>query len=383
MNEYPLHVKNCLLAVISQITARKNEFVKHPDRDFSRNRKISLNRMILFLVGAEASTMQFELQKFSFLFPKSISGLPSCSAMFQQRSKLSGDAMPAVFDEFNKQFPTKLVNGLHLLAVDGTQINIAYDLKDKENHHFPHQWNVRGYNDLHAVALQDLSTQKYLDVIIQNGTEKNEHAALCELVQRSSLPLDKTVLTADRGFVSFNFFLHAERSSCRYVVRANDAYVRNLLGTATLPDVLDTHITLYLTRSRATGFRKHPEHPELYRVIPSKTTFDFLEPGAREEIPVSLRIVRFQLKDGIFENIITNLSVDEFPPERLKWIYRKRWGIEDLLPQPQVRTRLGAVPLQEAGTHSPRDLGTADSLQFLHGDCEPCKASRENTEASP
>ena len=86
MNEYPLHVKNCLLAVISQITARKNEFVKHPDRDFSRNRKISLNRMILFLVGAEASTMQFELQKFSFLFSKSISGLPSCSAMFQQRS---------------------------------------------------------------------------------------------------------------------------------------------------------------------------------------------------------------------------------------------------------------------------------------------------------
>ena len=167
MNEYPLHVKNCLLAVISQITARKNEFVKHPDRDFSRNRKISLNRMILFLVGAEASTMQFELQKFSFLFPKSISGLPSCSAMFQRRSRLSGDAMPAVFDEFNKQFPTKLVNGLHLLAVDGTQINIAYDLKDKENHHFSHQWNVRGYNDLHAVALRmktliDLYVEKWL-----------------------------------------------------------------------------------------------------------------------------------------------------------------------------------------------------------------------------
>jgi|GEM_PF-2826270 len=132
MNEYPLHIKNCLLAAISQITARKDEFVKHPGRDFSRNRKISLNRMILFLVGAEASTMQFELQKFSFLFPKSISGLPSCSAMFQRRSRLSGDAMPAVFDEFNKQFPTKLVNGLHLLAVDGTQINIAYDLYEDE-----------------------------------------------------------------------------------------------------------------------------------------------------------------------------------------------------------------------------------------------------------
>lgn len=328
MNEYPTYVKHCLLAAISQMTARKDEFVKQPGRDFSRNRKISLDHLVFFLVGAEASTMQFELQKFSFLFPESLSGLPSCSAMFQRRSKLSRDAMPAVFAGFNKQFPTKLTNGLHLLAVDGTQINIAYDLKDRENHHFSHQWYVRGYNDLHMVALQDLGTQKYLDAIIQNGTEKNEHAALCELVQRSSLPLEKTVLAADRGFASFNFFLHAEQVGCHYVVRANDAYVRNLLGSASLPDALDTHIKLYLTRSRATGFRKHPEHTELYRVISSRTTFDFIEPGAQEEIPVSLRIVRFQLKDGIFENIITNLSLEEFPPERLKWIYRKRWGIE-------------------------------------------------------
>ncbi|MBQ3971997.1 MAG: hypothetical protein II687_07330 [Selenomonadaceae bacterium] len=66
--------------------------------------------------------------------------------------------------------------------------------------------------------------------------------------------MEKSVLTADRGFASFHFFLHAERVGCRYVVRANDAYVRNLLGTASLPDALDTHITLYLTRSRAKEF---------------------------------------------------------------------------------------------------------------------------------
>ena len=354
MNEYPTHVKHCLLAAISQITARKNEFVKRPGKDFSRNRKISMERLIFFLVGAEASTMQFELQKFSFLFPKNASGLPSCSAMFQQRSKVSRDAMPAVFSEFNRQFPPRLVNGLCLLAVDGTQINIAYDIKDKENHHFSHQWNVRGYNDLYAIALQDLGTQKFLDAVIQNGAAKNEHAALCELVQRSSLPREHTVLTADRGFASFNFFLHAERTGCHYVVRANDAYVRNLLGTASLPNVMDTRITRYLTRSRATGVRKHPDQPECYRVIPSQTTFDFLEPGAREELPVTLRIVRFQLKDGIFENIITDLSVEEFPQERLMWIYRKRWGIETsfrnlkcVLSLEQFRSKKPELILQE------------------------------------
>ena len=54
MNEYPSHVKHCLLAAISQITARKDEFVKQPGKDFSRNRKISLDHLIFFLVGAEA-----------------------------------------------------------------------------------------------------------------------------------------------------------------------------------------------------------------------------------------------------------------------------------------------------------------------------------------
>ena len=328
MNEYPTHVKNCLLAAISQITARKNEFVKHPGKDFSRKRKISMDSLIFFLIGAEASTMLFELQKASFLFPKGTSGLPSCSAMFQQRSKISDNAMPAVFSEFNRPFHTKHVNGLHLLAVDGTQVNIAYDIKDKDNHHFPHKWNVRGYNDLHVVALQDLGSHKFLDAIIQNGTEKNEHAALCEMIQRYSLPTERAVLTADRGFASYNFFIHAQQLGCNYVVRANDAYVRNLLGIESLPGVLDTRVTRYLTRSSAKAYRKHPDQPECYRVISSKTTFDFLEPGAHEEIPVSLRIVRFKLKDGAFENIITNLPVEEFSQKWLEWIYWKRWGIE-------------------------------------------------------
>lgn len=328
MNEYPIHVKNCLLAAISQITARKGKFVKHPGRDFSRNRKISMDKLLFFLIGVESSTMLFELQKFSLLFCKSNTLLPSCSAMFQQRVKLSENALPTVFSEFNQMFPPKTVNGLHLLAVDGTQIDIPYDLWDRKTHHFSHEWGVRGYNDFHAVIIQDLCSHKYLDAIIQNGTEKNEHAAVCELIQRTSLPSEKTVITADRGFVSFNFFLHAKQSGCHYVVRAKDAYVRALLGTTSLPDTLDTHVTRYLMRSSAKKFRKHPEHTEQYRIISSSTAFDFLEPGARDEIPVTLRVVRFQLKEGVFENIITDLPVEDFPPERIKWIYWKRWGIE-------------------------------------------------------
>ena len=49
MNKYPTHVKNHLLAAISQIPTRKDEFAKQLGRDFSHNRKISMDNLLFFL----------------------------------------------------------------------------------------------------------------------------------------------------------------------------------------------------------------------------------------------------------------------------------------------------------------------------------------------
>ena len=40
------------------------------------------------------------------------------------------------------------------------------------------------------------------------------------------------------------------------------------------------------------------------------------------------RIVRFQLDNGNYECLATNLSRGNFPPEKLKALYARRWGIE-------------------------------------------------------
>ncbi|MFP3155766.1 transposase [Lachnospiraceae bacterium ZAX-1] len=42
----------------------------------------------------------------------------------------------------------------------------------------------------------------------------------------------------------------------------------------------------------------------------------------------SLRIVRFEVADGIYENIITNLPVTKFSPDELKQLYHMRWDTE-------------------------------------------------------
>ncbi|WP_076110722.1 transposase [Paenibacillus borealis] len=44
--------------------------------------------------------------------------------------------------------------------------------------------------------------------------------------------------------------------------------------------------------------------------------------------PISFRVVRFVLPNGAYETVITNLSATEFPPDEIKSIYNRRWGIE-------------------------------------------------------
>ncbi len=41
-----------------------------------------------------------------------------------------------------------------------------------------------------------------------------------------------------------------------------------------------------------------------------------------------LRVVRFPIAEGSYENIITNLPEDTFPMELISLIYQMRWGIE-------------------------------------------------------
>jgi len=44
--------------------------------------------------------------------------------------------------------------------------------------------------------------------------------------------------------------------------------------------------------------------------------------------PISFRVVRFMVKEGLYETVITNLPADHFPPSLLRMLYNKRWGIE-------------------------------------------------------
>ena len=134
----------------------------------------------------------------------------------------------------------------------------------------------RGYNLLHLNALYDLESQLYLDTVIQDGQEEHESRALVELVDRSELT-EPVILIADRGYEAYNNMAHMEQK---------------------------------------------------YRWIPSKVHFDYIRDTSDALYPISFRVVRFAVKEGLYETVITNLPADRFPPPLLRELYHKRWGIE-------------------------------------------------------
>ena len=63
------------------------------------------------------------------------------------------------------------------------------------------------------------------------------------------------------------------------------------------------------------------------------STFDYLPQKNCKHDPVvfyylPFRVVRFQIADGIFETVVTNLNPLDYPPKELKRLYNMRWGIE-------------------------------------------------------
>ncbi|MCQ5142421.1 hypothetical protein NE476_08635 [Enterocloster bolteae] len=67
---------------------------------------------------------------------------------------------------------------------------------------------------------------------------------------------------------------------------------------------------------------------ERYRHICRSVPMDYLD-EAQAEYDITLRIVRFEIMPGIFENIITNLPEREFDFDDFKELYHLRWNGEN------------------------------------------------------
>jgi hypothetical protein len=322
---YPKQVKSFLWSDISEMSKFPGHFAKNSDADFSRKRKLDFENLMRFLISMESGTTEHELLKY---FDYDINNVISNSAFYQQRKKLLPDAFAHLLFHFNSHFPFETYKGKYqLIACDGSEFNIARNPNDPDTFHPPSGKSTKGFNMIHTISLYDILSKRYLDCVIQPGLKKNEFKAICDLTDRYSYE-SNPIFIADRGFSSYNFFAHAMEKGIFFLVRAKDINVKRLLNLEELPDHLDTNVDIILTRTQSKNKRKYPEQNEQYKYICSEVSFDYIEPKSTVEYPMQLRIVRFEVAEGVYENIITNLPADEFSTDEIKQLYHMRWNIE-------------------------------------------------------
>lgn len=321
MNSYADLVKSSLTSIISEMSKVKELFVKTPDKDFTRTRKMPFHKCMLQIITMGGKSIERELLE-SHNFS---SDTPTTSAFVQQRDKILPCAFEYLLHEFNNtNEKIKTFRGYRLLADDGSSLLIPTDPKDSDTY-FAHKSGNKGYNLLHLNAMYDLINNIYVDAIIQPGRSPHEQLALTNMVKRSKIE-EKTILIADRNFESYNIFANLDAKNRNYVIRVKDQN-GGIAETLPLPDTeeFDVWVKRILTRRRTKAVKAQPL---LYRFTPASVPFDFLDVDSKDEFHISFRVVRILLENGEYETLITNLPSDEFSAADIKELYFMRWGIE-------------------------------------------------------
>ena len=155
-------VKDKLGFAIDQLCKTSWMFVKDPGRDFTRERKLPLHKVLSVLLCMEGGSLTNELLRYFGCSQDTASS----SAFIQQRHKINEFAFPSLFDLFVKNTDEeRLYKGYRLLAADGSDIQIPTN-QNYEDCFFPGTNGQKPYSLLHLDAVYDLLRHTYLDANI-------------------------------------------------------------------------------------------------------------------------------------------------------------------------------------------------------------------------
>lgn len=319
----PTHIRNRFYDSLAEMEKNRRLYVKHPEKDFTRSGTFTFQQTILFITQMQSHSTNQELN--TFFIPKNKQ--VTQSAFVQAKEKLNGNAFPGFFHKLNKKFPLrKTLSGLHIFAVDGSDLNIPADKKDCSTF-ISYNSKNGGYHQMHVNALFDLLENRFADVIIQPRKSMREVEAACSLVDANDTP-GTCLYIFDRGYESLNLMAHVYERGSFFLIRAKE--IRSPVSPFQLlplpeKEEFDFPVRFICTRN---GKLKKTD-PVLFKWFQKKQRFDFISPddktGAYE---LRFRLVKLKLDNGATEYLITNLPQKRFPPSGIKKLYHLRWGIE-------------------------------------------------------
>lgn len=321
-NQVKFLFQNAIFYVVSHISPYLND----PDKDFTRRRKFPPEMLVSFLVSQGASSSGNELDDFFDLHPDS----PSLPALNQQRDKLKPQALEEVFRQLGSSLSKlEAPSNYRLFAAGGSSFSFFSSNKWAPGDYFVSEGHsAKGFYSVHPNALHDLNMCTYKDAVIQPVHFKDESKAFCTMVDRLETPEGVfDIFIADRGYCSYNNMAHVLEKKQFFLFRSKDVNVRGAAGHLPVPKegAFDLCLDIVIRRSHS---QKITASGDYVAFVDAASAFGFVPYGSLDTYTIPVRVVRFQLDDGSYECIMTNLPADEFATEDIRRLYFSRWGIE-------------------------------------------------------
>lgn len=279
-------------------------------QNFTRNRKLSFENLVLFLINLSKKSLSIELKEFFGLLSTDYSPC-SKSAFCQQRKKLRhyffkvwNELLITSFYRYYQE-NVKRWNGFRLWGIDGSTLYLINKKEVRE--YFGVQSNKHAEIPM-ARAMYIYDVLNNLVVFSEIYPIKySEHAVFPKWIEK--LPED-VIGIYDRGFASFKImFLHIyQEKGKKFVIR--------------LP-------------IKSKEVRKFVASGKRSKIVNFNATYDAIEQlydlgyVVTSETSIKVRLIRVELGNGKIEVLATNLYEEkDYCAELFKELYFKRWGIE-------------------------------------------------------
>lgn len=315
----PDKILNVFTHSIKMVCSNIACYCNDPVSDFTRKRKLPVETLIHFIIQMQSKSVNSELCEYF----NDIDSLPTASALCQQRDKLDISAFQRIMHLFVNAFDDyKTWKGYHVLACDGSDVNIVYDEKDVDTKR--QNGNNKPFSQLHINGLYDCINHVFWDTSIDTATKTRECSALTEMIMKHDYPTN-SIITADRGYEKYNLMACCIENNQKFLIRTKDINVySSILSNMNLPDEeFDLDVTKILTRKQTNETKANKQK---YTFISNKSDFSYF--GTKDYYEMNLRVVRFKITDDTYECLVTNLTRDEFDLNELKKMYHMRWDIE-------------------------------------------------------
>lgn len=253
--------------------------------------KLGFKNLMLFCLNLVKMSIQLELDAFFKLLNEPGPSI-SKQGFSEARKKISPTAFikltDAVADWFYDDDSFKKFRGFRLSAVDGSIFELNNSQRLRDAYGYAEGKTVKMARAM-ASSIYDLQNKMIMVSKITRYDAAERDVAMDMIEELITKGLKNDLILFDRGYPSRKFIAYLYSKEINFLMRVSKSAMKEVLE-AKGPDQIIT--------------------------IDIKGT----------EIP--LRVIRFNLKSGVEEVLVTSLLDPSFSVQDFKLLYSKRWGIE-------------------------------------------------------